>query len=374
MTTGIFTKVGDQLVALQEAEYEAESVLQELLAKHPELLVGTTSGESTAYLLVKREASVAVGDEPSNKGWIDHVLIDAEGIPTILEVKRSTDTRIRREVVGQMMDYAANAGAEFGNGELRRLFKERCASESLDPDEQLRELLASPESQASFWNGVDANIEAGRFRLVFVADKIPNSLARIVEFLNEQMRLTEVLAVEVQQFVDESGNHRSFVPNLIGQTTAAQSTKQQESRNWDKSSILAVTRERCGEQDVGVATRIFEWAQAIPGIECWYGSGKVDGSFVAGFSQPFRCYPFALYSYGTVEFNFQALSTKPVFEDPSVREELRSRLNEIDGVMIPAERIDKRPNIPLDRLQSKESFAKFTETMEWVFSKRVAAG
>jgi hypothetical protein len=29
-----------------------------------------------------------------------------------LEVKRSSDTRIRREVVGQMLDYAAN-GASF---------------------------------------------------------------------------------------------------------------------------------------------------------------------------------------------------------------------------------------------------------------------
>jgi hypothetical protein len=29
-------------------------------------------------------------------------------VPTLLEVKRSSDTRIRREVVGQMLDYAAN--------------------------------------------------------------------------------------------------------------------------------------------------------------------------------------------------------------------------------------------------------------------------
>ena len=29
--------------------------------------------------------------------------------PTLVEVKRSSDTRERREVVGQMLDYAANA-------------------------------------------------------------------------------------------------------------------------------------------------------------------------------------------------------------------------------------------------------------------------
>jgi hypothetical protein len=35
--------------------------------------------------------------------------LDQDAIPAIVEVKRSTDTRIRREVVGQMLDYAANS-------------------------------------------------------------------------------------------------------------------------------------------------------------------------------------------------------------------------------------------------------------------------
>jgi len=39
----------------------------------------------------------------------DHLFLDQDAIPTFVEVKRSTDTRIRREVVGQMLDYAANA-------------------------------------------------------------------------------------------------------------------------------------------------------------------------------------------------------------------------------------------------------------------------
>jgi hypothetical protein len=35
--------------------------------------------------------------------------LDQDAILTIVEVKRSTDTHVRREVVGQMLDYAANA-------------------------------------------------------------------------------------------------------------------------------------------------------------------------------------------------------------------------------------------------------------------------
>ena len=39
----------------------------------------------------------------------DHLFLDQDGIPTLVEVKRRKDTRIRREVVGQMLEYAANA-------------------------------------------------------------------------------------------------------------------------------------------------------------------------------------------------------------------------------------------------------------------------
>jgi hypothetical protein len=40
---------------------------------------------------------------------VDHLFLDQEAIPTLVEVKCSSDSRIRREVVGQMLDYAANA-------------------------------------------------------------------------------------------------------------------------------------------------------------------------------------------------------------------------------------------------------------------------
>jgi len=42
-------------------------------------------------------------------GVLDHLLLDQDGIPTFVECKRASDTRIRREVVAQMLDYAATA-------------------------------------------------------------------------------------------------------------------------------------------------------------------------------------------------------------------------------------------------------------------------
>jgi hypothetical protein len=39
------------------------------------------------------------------------LFLDQDAIPTLVEVKRSTNTDIRRKVVGQLLDYAANAVA-----------------------------------------------------------------------------------------------------------------------------------------------------------------------------------------------------------------------------------------------------------------------
>ena len=48
------------------------------------------------------------GDGGSDRGSLDHLFLDQDAVPTLVEVKRSENTQIRREVVGQMLDYAAN--------------------------------------------------------------------------------------------------------------------------------------------------------------------------------------------------------------------------------------------------------------------------
>ena len=44
------------------------------------------------------------------------------------------------------------------------------------------------------------NLQVGKVRLIFLADRIPAELRRVVEFLNQQIDLAEVLAVEIKQY------------------------------------------------------------------------------------------------------------------------------------------------------------------------------
>lgn len=212
---------GDGMVEMQVEPYASEAHLQELLAAYPALLPGAqmTPGEPRRWLLIGREVGVPGAEAGADQWSIDNLFVDQDATPTIVEVKRSTDTRIRREVVGQMLDYAANGVRYWPIDRLRERFEQS----SGHPEAALRECIGTDGDVDGFWQRVDANLRAGRIRMIFVADSIPPQLQRIVEFLNEQMRSAEVLAVELKHYRGEGV--RTLVPRLLGATAAAQQVK-----------------------------------------------------------------------------------------------------------------------------------------------------
>jgi hypothetical protein len=214
-----------KLVELGEEPYKAEDLLQQRLAEYPALLVsGDDESEGGKnYVLVRREAKLPTDRAGPDRWSVDHLFLDEEGIPTLVEVKRGTNTQIRREVVGQMFDYAANAVAYWPTERIRAEFEANCEQQGVDPDEALRPLLEESEDQEAYWQKVKVNLEAQRLRLVFVADEIPAELRRIVEYLNGQMKSTEVLAVEIKEFAGEGT--KTLVSRVIGRTAAAQRAK-----------------------------------------------------------------------------------------------------------------------------------------------------
>jgi hypothetical protein len=97
--------------------------------------------------------------------------------------------------------------------------------------------------------------------LLFVADVIPKELRRIVEFLNETMIPTEVLAIELKQFVGEG--IRTIVPRVLGQTTAAEVTKSRVRRttNWNRTRIEEWLKTAEGSVETKVFRRLWEFAK-----------------------------------------------------------------------------------------------------------------
>ena len=362
-----------------EDPFALEDHLQELLANHPNLLAGDQIDRESPrrWLLISREAGLPSEQDGPVRWSVDHLFLDQDGTPTLVEVKRSSDTRLRREVVGQLLDYAANAVAYWNVGQVRDLFDRQCASRQIDAAEKLDAFLTDEADAERFWERVNTNLQARRLRLIFVADEVPPELQRIVEYLNEQMTSTEVLAVEVKQFI--GGGEQGLVPRVIGQTQAARGAKGTRSRapgrTWDKDAVLAGLEVKAGDAGAMVARRIFEWGERL-GLRFAYGRGSQDGSVQPGLDdETGYLFPFIVFTTGAIEvpFYFMILLPEKPFDAFDKRKELQRRLNALDGVNLPDERLDKRPTFSIDALTDPDALERFLQTMEWAFSEARAA-
>ena len=368
MSGDIFLLRGaDDLVPMTEAPYDSEDVLQELLAKFPDLLAGDQLAGFGArrWVLIDRESAVPDTEGGSGRWSVDHLFLDQDCVPTLVEVKRSSDTRIRREVVGQLIDYAANAVVYWPPGTLRAAFESRLEREGRDADSELAAVLRPDADADAYWDQAAANLKAGRIRLVFVADEIPRELRRVVEFLNEQMA-AEVIAIEVKQYVGPDGL-RTLVPRAIGQTAAAETRKRpREKRQWDEASFLAELEAKRGPADAQVGRELLEWARVYLPRFSW-GTGMAEGFFIPVLDHAGQNYwPLGVWTNGRVEIQFRSLMLRPPFDDVALRREFVRRLNEIPGVSIPEDAITRRPRFPLSVLAADpEALEAFKATLVW---------
>jgi hypothetical protein len=368
--------VGDDgsLIELQEQSYAAESLLQELLASYPKLLDGDRGGSGDRrWVLVTREASLPSERDGAGRWSVDHLFLDQEGIPTLVEVKRSSDTRIRREVVGQMLDYAANAVMYWPVEHLRDVFEANCEREGTSSEERLQSLVGAL-SPDEFWVRVKTNLQAGRVRMIFVADEIPSDLRRIVEFLNEQMDPAEVLAIEVRQFVGEG--RRTLVPKTIGETAESEKRKATRStgqRQWDEGTFMEELGRRSADE-VAVARGLLRWANR-PGMRIWWGKGKITGSMIPILDHAGDAHTLiSAWTNGIVSIQFGYMINRPPFNDQALRRAFAKRLNIVPGVSIPEGSVDKFPSFPMVHLRDGDARSQFLEALDWAVEQIQTSG
>ncbi|MBV7696074.1 hypothetical protein [Streptomyces sp. TRM70350] len=262
--------LGRDLQALEPAAFENEEEFQELLARHPRVLDfgSLAEGQPLRLVLVAREMGVPTNAESGPAYWLDHLFVDADGVPTLVEVKRASDTRIRREVAGQMLDYAANGARYWPGALLQRSFEETCVADGRSMEEAYGELLLGDRSAEEFWSMVEERLAAGQMRLLFVADRIPLELRAIVEFLNRQMRQTDVYAVELTQYRGD-GELRVLVPRIHGEVaTAAKSPSgRRATQRATRADMDTVIRTRLASGTRSIATALLDHAAATGRLE-----------------------------------------------------------------------------------------------------------
>jgi len=235
-----------QLLPMNNTDYITEDELQTFLADYPDLIPGDQIDpeDPRRWLLVKREMGVPDGENTVSDRWsLDHLFLDQDGIPTFVEVKRAVDTRARREVIAQMLDYAANGLVYWTVDKLRQSASETSLARGVELDAALAALVGAldEESIEEYWQQVADNLRTGRVRLIFAVDKAPPELRRLAEFLNEKLAGVDVLIVELKQYRGENGV--AIAPIVIGATEASRAQKPTSKRRTPltREEFLALT-------------------------------------------------------------------------------------------------------------------------------------
>jgi len=363
-----------QLVAMHEAVYDSEDLLQQLLADYPSLLAGDQM-DSTAprrWLLIDREFGVPDDVEATDRWSVDHLFIDQDAIPTLVEVKRSSDTRLRREVVGQMLDYAAHAVSYWSIEQIRSCFERRSEAEGLPEIVELDSFLTAQESPEQFWRKVETNLEAGRIRLIFVADVIPRELKQIIEFLNGQMERAEVLGVEIKQYVN--GDLKTLVPTVVGQSAMVQAKRSSPTtarQKVSKERFMELCKQNAGESCREHLMKLISWTEK-KGWDHRFNDGIRGGGFIAAFPSPIRwAYPFSFKHHGRLVFQMKYLKTIAPFDAPDVRQKLQARLGQIPGFDLRGG-MEGLPFIQIGSQQSGADMDKILSILDWIAEQLVS--
>ena len=377
MSGGIYLiQDGDRLVEMTEQAYDSEDQLQELLEKYPHLLAGDQIDKATPrhWLLISRELAVPAEEEGPLRWALDHLFLGQDATPTLVTVKRNSQQASRREVMGQMLEYAANVAAYWPVESIIGQFESNCRDLGRDPEQVFEEFLGADADEERFWQKVKTNLQAGKIRLVFVADAIGPEIRRVVEFLNEQMDPAEVLALEIKQYVSPE-DLRTLVARLIGQTAEALQKKAsgtRERRRWDEVSFFQEFEARRGRDEAKIARKIHEWAcDQAPEIEVHWGTGDTYGGFSAKLDRQgmWQQELFTVDIAGQMGIASSSYASLSPFNSEDKWQELRTKLSSI-GLSLPADQGERRlPSLRLSTLQDELTFKLFRETFEWVIEQ-----
>lgn len=149
-------------------------------------------------------------------GPIDNFMVTASGLPVLVECKLWRNPEGRREVVGQILDYAKELG-RWTSSDLQREVGRRLKREGNALLDMVRE-AGHEVDEVEFNDALTFNLRRGRFLLLIVGDGIREGVETISEYLQAHAGLHFTLGlVELPIYVLPDGD-RLAVPRVLART------------------------------------------------------------------------------------------------------------------------------------------------------------
>ena len=192
----------------------SEDTLQDLLFRFPRALpisaIDATYGDA---IPVCREL-------PTPAGFLDALYVNHLGWLTLAEFKLWRNPQARREVIGQILDYAKDL-ASWGYEDLQRRVSLATGRKGNALYELVREHHPDLD-EAEFVDSVTRHLRRGEFLLLIIGDGIQEGAANIVDFVQRYSGLHFNLALVEAALYRDGANRLIVQPRVLAQTEIVQ--------------------------------------------------------------------------------------------------------------------------------------------------------
>lgn len=330
----LIRRPGEQWREPEGHGYGAEDDLQAIIAEHPTLVPGVLGD------------AIACREFQSGAGAADVLVLGTDGTVTVVECKLAANPQIRREIIGQLLDYASRLW-QMPIDEFETRWVART---------QLSPFTALDDTEGTLRREVADALTTGRFNLVLAVDEINADLRRIVEYLNAVTSpQTGVIAVEYVRFAD--GETELLMPQAYGAELqeAKAGTSSTLRPQWTVDQYL----NWCSEHDPQGLNVISALFAALKDNGFWLSGGRAaTPSISAGIDVPGvgAKFPVIVYTDPSKGALIEVRLTD--FEhQPRIAKNLDAALSQIPDLPLPLDiiresRYRKRPNIQATSYQN----------------------
>ena len=241
----------------------AEEHIQRRIFDDPTILNGAWDDPADAprWVFAVYEMPVHIDDQQTqNDLFLDVLLVDDEAVPTLVETKLSSNIGMRRNIVGQILEYATFARL-WNIGNLRWDYEH--------PDPERINVIAPIADPDAFWGQLRKNLDDGRMTLMLAADDFPTETEEVIKFLHERTDTNlEVLAHAPEGFAGLAAHQRQERSQRIDQAHP-----RHQARSSNKASMILESLRR--EEDISMIFSSEMTEASIPQQSIWEHSVTV---------------------------------------------------------------------------------------------------
>jgi len=149
-------------------------------------------------------------------GSIDNFMVTPSGLPLLVECKLWHNPEARREVVGQILDYAKEL-SRWSSSDVQRVVSHRLKRDGNPLLDMVR--AVDPEvDERQFNDALTANLRRGRFLLLIVGDGIREGVEAIAEYLQLHAGLHFSLGLVEMPIYEMPNGDRLVAPRVLART------------------------------------------------------------------------------------------------------------------------------------------------------------